>query len=315
VLAPDARFERLSRPLIAREYVGRATSLDLIKRRASQLLPELLLLGELPPPEAIDIDWDWEDTTDVLEDFRDRAQKALQRALEHGGLWEALLEPHVRSVLETTRLAEKIEALLTQTWDRYYTLESSVAVQPTLGAVFTTHAAALILALHQTLTHYGLATDESYRLIYQIVWQFYTRMGEPPLLAACAFTRDHRKRLKLATDIFRHFPFGAPSYEWRDVAVTDGAIAFDCMKCPMAEFFAKHNASELCVETACKLDFPLAEKWGGRLERSGTLASGASHCDFRWYPQPPTVSYESEAKGRPSSSPSFFAAKPPSQRG
>lgn len=283
VLAPEARFERLSRPFIAREYAGRVASLELIKRRVSQLLPELLLLGELPPPEAIDPDWDWEATVNVLQDFRGRAENALQRALERGGLWEVLLERQLRLTLGTTPLAERAEAVIGHAWDLYYKLEASISVQPTLGAVFTTHAAALILALHRTLNEYGLATEESYRLIYQTVWQFYTRMGEPPLLAACAFTRDHRKRLKLATDIFRHFPFGAPSYEWRDVAATDGAIAFDCIKCPMAEFFARHNASQLCVETACKLDFPLAEKWGGRLERTGTIASGAPYCDFRWY--------------------------------
>lgn len=297
VLAPDARFERLSRPFIAREYAARATSLSLLRRRASQLLPELLLLGEFPPPEAIDTEWDWKATADVLDDFRDRIENALQEALEGGGLWEAMLEPHLRSVLQTARLGEKIEAVLAQTWDRYYRLEPSVAVQPTLGAVFTTHAAALILALHQTLTDHGLATDQSYRLIYQIVWQFYTQMGEPPLLAACAFTRDHRKRLKLATDVFRRFPFGAPSYEWRDVAATDGAIAFDCLKCPMAEFFTKHHASELCVETACKLDFPLADKWGGRLERTGTIASGAPYCDFRWYAPSPVLELQERIDG------------------
>lgn len=102
------------------------------------------------------------------------------------------------------------------------------------------------------------------------------------MLVASAFTRDPRKRLKLATDLFRFFPFGSPSCEWRDVPTTDGAVAYDCVKYPMAAFFAEHKSSELCVQTACKLDFPLAEKWGGRLERSGTIASGAARCDFRW---------------------------------
>jgi len=284
VLAPDARFESLSRPFIAREYADRAMSLELLTRRASQLLPELLLLGELPPPEAIDSDWDWNATTQVFDEFRDRLENAIQQSLEHGGLWRALLESHARSVLKTTRLAEMIEDVLTQTWKRYYELEPSIDIQPTVGAVFTTHVAAVILALHETLVRHGLSPEESYRLIYQVGWQFYTQMGEPPLLAASAFTRDHRKRLRLATDLFRLFPFGPPSYEWRDIPTSDGSIAFDCVKCPMAAFFAKHGASELCVQTACKLDFPLAEKWGGHLERSGTLASGASRCDFRWYP-------------------------------
>ena len=59
VLAPDARFERLSRSFIAREYAARTSSLDVLKRRASQLAPELLLLGEFLPPQAMDETWDW----------------------------------------------------------------------------------------------------------------------------------------------------------------------------------------------------------------------------------------------------------------
>ena len=171
-----------------------------------------------------------------------------------------------------------------QIWDRYYELEPTVVLQPTLGAVFSTHAAALTLAMHETLLRHGVSAADSYRAIYDIGWSVYRQMAEPPLLVASAFTRDPRKRLKLATDLFRSFPFGSPSYQWRDVASPDGAIAFDCIKCPVAEFFATHDASELCVQTFCRLDFPLAQTWGGQLERSGTIASGAPRCDFRWYP-------------------------------
>jgi ubiquinone biosynthesis protein len=284
VLAPEARFEKLSRPFIAREYAGRTTSLASLARRASQLLPELLLLGELPPSDAIDRDWDQDATAEILQEFRDRLEGVVRESLTHGGLWQALFEPYALTVLRTTRLERDASDILKQTWDRYYELEPSVAVQPTIGAVFTTHVAAVMLALHEVLLRRGIEAEESYRLIYDIGWKFYTEMGEPPLLIATAFTRDPRKRLQLATDLFRAFPFGAPSYEWRDIPTTDGSVAFDCVKCPMAAFFVAHNASELCVQTACKLDFPLAEKWGGRLERTSTISSGADRCDFRWYP-------------------------------
>jgi ubiquinone biosynthesis protein len=125
-------------------------------------------------------------------------------------------------------------------------------------------------------------------------------MAEPPLLIASAFTRDPRKRLKLATDLFRSFPFGSPSYQWRDAPSSDGAVAFDCVKCPVAEFFASQGSSELCVQTFCRLDFPLAQTWGGKLIRTGTIASGAERCDFRWYPlEPPN----SRTAGTPDSKP------------
>jgi ubiquinone biosynthesis protein len=290
VLAPDARFEQLSRPFIAREYAARAGSLELLKRRASQLVPELLLLGELPPPESLDETWDWDATVDVFGELRNRLESTVRVALEGGGFWRALLERHAEVVLRATPLAESTSDVMKQTWDRYYELEPSVAIQPTMGAVFTTHAATLILAMHETLLRHGVAAAESHRLIYEIGWNVYQQMAEPPLLIASAFTRDPRKRLKLATDLFRSFPFGSPSYEWRDVSSPDGAVAFDCLKCPVAEFFASHNASELCVQTFCRLDFPLAETWGGQLKRTGTIASGAALCDFRWYPREPPSS-------------------------
>lgn len=289
VLAPDARFEQLSRPFIAREYAARAGSLDLLKRRVSQLAPELLLLGEMLPSESLDESWDWDATVDVFGELRNRLESGVRRALEEGGFWQALVERHVEVVLKTTPLAGSTCDLMKQAWSRYYDLEPSVAIQPTLGAVFSTHAAALILAMHETLLRHDVAAAESHRLIYDIGWSIYRQMAEPPLLIASAFTRDPRKRLQLATDLFRSFPFGSPSYQWRDVPSSDGAVAFDCVKCPVAEFFASQDASELCVQTFCRLDFPLAQTWGGKLIRTGTIASGAERCDFRWYPlEPPS---------------------------
>jgi ubiquinone biosynthesis protein len=285
VLAPDARFEKLSRPFIAREYAARTASLELLKRRISQRAPELLLMGEFLPPEAVDETWDREATVDLFNELRDGLGGVLQRSLEHGGLWQTILEPHVKAVLGTTTLDVSVGDLLSEVWERYYELEPSIAIEPSLGAVFTTHLAAATLALHEALLQHGISEAESHRLIYDIGWRIYVQMGEPPLLLASAFTRDPHKRLKLATDLFRAFPFGAPSYEWQDILSADDTVAFDCTKCPVAEFFGHHQASELCVQTWCRLDFPLAEKWGGQLLRTGTIASGAARCDFRWKPQ------------------------------
>jgi ubiquinone biosynthesis protein len=221
VLAPDARFEQLSRPFIAREYAARAGSLELLKRRASQLAPELLLLGELLPPESLDETWDWDATVDVFSELREQIEQTVRRALEGGAFWQSLLERHAEVALKTTPLAGSVSEIMKRLWVRYYELEPSVAVQPTLGAVFTTHAAALILAMHETLLQSGIPATDSYQLIYDIGWRIYRQMAEPPLLIASAFTRDPRKRLKLATDLFRSFPFGAPSYEWREVLSLD----------------------------------------------------------------------------------------------
>jgi len=248
----------------------------------SQVAPELLLLGEMPPPRAIDEAWDWDATVEMAGELGAQLGEAMKSALGRGGLWKTLLETDARSVLLRTGLADRVDRVLAEMWNRYYELEPTVPIEHTLGAVFTTHLAALTLAMHEVLLREGIREQESYRLIYEIGWKFYTEMGEPPLLLAAAFTRNPLKRLRLATDLFRLFPFGSPGYGWRDVPGAEGEVAFDCTRCPVAEVFAQQGASELCVNTWCNLDFPLAEKWGGVLARTGTIAMGREQCDFRW---------------------------------
>jgi len=284
VLAPTAKFEEISRPAIVREFMRRTTRADQIGQRFSQFIPEFFLTGELLPASAIDDDWDRGATGEVLALCRASLSTVLRSGLHHAALWRVLLEPHARVVLGAVFSGASLDAVLDDTWSRYYELEPQESMQPNIGAVFTTHLAVATLAMHQTLLRHGIDLARSHALLHEIGWRFYTRMGTIPDLLASAFTRDPVKRLELSTRLFRTFPFGAPGYEWRDVPTYDGSVAFDCTKCPVAEYFAHHDASALCVETWCKLDFLLAAQWGGRLVTTGTIASGASRCDFRWYP-------------------------------
>lgn len=282
-LDPEARFEALSRPAIARQLSTRLADPVSLRNRLSQLLPELLLLGELPPPEAVDDRWDQQATEEVVGEAVSAMVEQARGFLDQAGAWRAVLERHVRAGLAASSLELDADRVLERTWREYYALEATVPVAPTLGALFTTHLAAATLALHRGLVGEGLAPAQATRLVYDIGWRLYRRMGEPPLLVAGAFSRDPAKRLKIATELFRRFPFGEPGYRWRDVPAEPDVVAFDCLECPVARFFAAHYAAELCVNTWCELDFPLARQWGGRLERTGTLASGAEHCDFRWH--------------------------------
>ena len=82
-----------SRPFIAREYAARTASFGLLKRSVSQLAPELLLLGEFLPPQAVDETWGWNATVELFNELRGQFDGVLQRALERGGLWQMLVEP------------------------------------------------------------------------------------------------------------------------------------------------------------------------------------------------------------------------------
>jgi len=283
-LAPEARFEALSRPFIAREYAARATAPELLAKRASQILPELLLLGAFPPQSALDDDWDWGATKSLALDL------VSQIGMTDGGagrtILQGLVERHARPVLGAVDPALNVPDLLQATWQHYDRLERDVPVAETMGAMLTTHLGALTLAIHHALLAQGLTAAQSHKIIYQIGWSIYENMSEVPLLLAKTLTSDQQKQMRIATDLFRQFPFGSPAYQWRDVKSGASIVAFDCIKCPVAGFFKDHDASELCVETWCALDFPLAQKWGGQLKRSGSIAMGKDHCDFRWHTAP-----------------------------
>lgn len=76
------------------------------------------------------------------------------------------------------------------------------------------------------------------------------------------------------------FPFNAPGYIIETVPVASGT-AFNVMRCPVAEYFRKQNAVDLCTSSWCNLDYPLAELTGEKLVRTRTLVKGDHHCDFR----------------------------------
>ena len=283
-LAPDARFEQLSRPFIAREFAARATAPETLAKRASQILPELLLLGELPPQSAIDDTWDWAVTKTLATDLV--AKVGLANAGAGRTLLRGLVERHAQPILGALQPSQDVPEILDATWQRYDALEVGVPVAQTVGAMLTTHLAALTLAIYQSLMAEGLSAKQAQGIVYQIGWSIYERMSELPLRLAKTLTSNPKKQMRIATGLFRHFPFGSPSYGWRDVDAGPNIVAFDCTKCPVAAFFKSHDASDLCVETWCALDYPLAQKWGGHLARSGTIAMGKDHCDFRWHIDP-----------------------------
>jgi ubiquinone biosynthesis protein len=178
VLDSDARFEKLSCPFIAREYAARISSLTRLKKRVSQLAPELLLVGEFLPPEAVDETGDWNATVDLLTKMRTHFGGAVQSSLERGGLRQTLVEPHARMALKATPIGELTGKILSEAWDRHYELEPSLAIEPTIQAIFTTHLAVATLVLHEVLLRQGNSANESHRLIWDIGWKIYVQMAK-----------------------------------------------------------------------------------------------------------------------------------------
>lgn len=91
-------------------------------------------------------------------------------------------------------------------------------------------------------------------------------------------------RLRILTTIYkqyRTFPFNSPSYLWEEEPATENAVCFNCVKCPVAEYFESKGLLEFCAATWCALDYPLAEMWNAKLLKSGSIAGEDDKFDFK----------------------------------
>ena len=185
-------------------------------------------------------------------------------------LTEQFAEDRAREVLDTAFL-------------RYESEAPSLAREQDLGGRLMVHCAALTASVYRVLIDEGLSEVDARALAAKVTGAVYCRMAEVPWLIARLSARSPLVRLRRATNAFRRFPFSSPSYRMEDVPGDERTVAFDVKRCPVAEYFRAQGLTELCVESFCNLDFALATKWGARLERPSTLASGAELCDFRWH--------------------------------
>ena len=193
-----------------------------------------------------------------------------------------LLDSTARPLL-SQRYGAAGNAVLDRIWVRARERCATLSRQSSLGGAIMVRMAAVTAAAYETFIAEGATAEEATRAVYDIAWAVYLKMGTVAWALSAVAGRKNADRMRAATVAFRTFPFSAPSYEWKDVSSPAGVVAFDCRKCPVAEYFQTQQLSELCVRTWCALDFPLAENvWHAKLERSGSIAGGQSHCDFRW---------------------------------
>jgi ubiquinone biosynthesis protein len=180
---------------------------------------------------------------------------------------------------------EVIDEILKAFWSHYHYLRSDTQLkkETTIGARITVQLAIMSRAFYEVLMAREIGTNKTTELFNKIAWMIYQKMGGIVWKLARIKSENNPNRLLLATRYFRTFPFSSPSYSWKDVPSENKAIVgFDCLKCPVAEYFKAHNLSKFCSDTWCELDFALAEKWESKLIRTGSIAGGSVKCDFRF---------------------------------
>jgi len=197
-------------------------------------------------------------------------------------LLRPILSQAVRRVLWNRLAPEEMEQVIQGAWRNYSDLALDLPAEPTLGARIMARLAAMTVSLHNSLREASLTEEEARERTSQVTWLVYEKLAMPPWKLTALLTKSRLARVKKAMDWFMRFPYGAPGYQMQYVQAEENTVAFDVHRCPAADYFARQGLSELCVNAFCNLDYPLADRWGVTLERSQTLAGGATHCDFRF---------------------------------
>ncbi len=179
----------------------------------------------------------------------------------------------------------EVKQILNAYWRRYLVLKPDAPSMPTIGGGIMVQLAAMSTAFYLELISRGKDEKTATKMFYDIAWVVYKKMGSYTWKVTQLKERSNINRLIMATRLFRKFPFGSPSYVWSDQPSPSNTVCFNCLKCPVAEYFEAKNLSKFCTETWCALDFPLAKLWKGKLERTGSIAGGAKVCDFKWITQ------------------------------
>ena len=224
-------------------------------------------------------------TTSLLADTggETRALKSIMKPLFRWATRRALVgRARSTSSPEQGRFTRaEVDRILKQLWRNYDELVPGIPREPTIGARMNVRLACATIAAYQALLAAGIEKDEAVMLIADVAWEVCGKGAMLPGLVSRAFARDPVRRLRIATNLVRRFPFNPPGYVMEDVPADD-MVAFDVRRCPVGEYFRSYDLGQLCMGTWCSQDYAFAEIWGGKLERSGTLAAGDDRCDFRW---------------------------------
>jgi len=180
----------------------------------------------------------------------------------------------------------EIRALLKDAWTRFETHAAEIPHEQDAGARLWLLNGALIIGAIQAAIDRGVARDYAIELVGDAAWIIYRRVMVVPDALVRLTTRDPAKRLERDTHLIMDvFPFGPKSYCKRWINSDRGGV-FLVTRCPYQELHHRllppEDAVDFCQGTACNLDYPLAEMWGGHLERTQTLVSGGTYCDFRY---------------------------------
>jgi hypothetical protein len=183
-------------------------------------------------------------------------------------------------------IRQDVDGLLRQAWVDYAKRAKRLPPEPTIGSRMNVRLACFTMSFFDALLTVGTDREYAISLVADVTWRVYRlwsaialglarlRPGKTTSLAFAVRKGGARPTLSLS------FPFNAPGYLIEAVSADKGT-AFDVVRCPIANYFRKEGAVDLCTASWCNLDYALAELTHEKLVRTKTLVRGDDRCDFR----------------------------------
>ena len=180
-----------------------------------------------------------------------------------------------------------VDRLLKTAWSYYAERVGDVPVEPTVGSRMNVRLACFTISFFNAVLATGVERAYAIELVADAVWRVYRlwstialglarlNPGKTTSLAFAVTKReDQQSRVSL------RFPFNAPGYLIEPIPA-DSGTAFDVVRCPVADYFRREGAVDLCSASWCNLGYALAEMTREKLVRTKTLVRGDDRCDFR----------------------------------
>lgn len=179
-----------------------------------------------------------------------------------------------------------VDLLLAEVWRRYDEEAPHLPAQPTVGSRMNLRFACLTVALFRALLGQGVERPYALELVSDFTWTVYRQWSRLARLLGRLSRRPEAEtslatRLRPDGTVALRFPFNPPGSVARHVPSQDG-VAFDVVRCAIADYFRAQGAADLCLASWCNLDYALGEMLGLTFHRTTTLVEGADRCDMRW---------------------------------
>lgn len=141
-----------------------------------------------------------------------------------------------------------------------------------------------LLALYRVLRQHGKPVEEIGDLFYEMAQAHVKRFPQflRHLIGKFYLSRWNFKRMKkkAAVSQQRQFP-GDFVIELVPTQEGNALQGINYLECGVVKFFAQQGAAELTPHM-CRIDYLLFPAMGIQLKRTGTIAQGCTHCDFRF---------------------------------